>query len=67
MHQSVNLTDAIWLLQLVISSPLIHPFFDLIQPPLGLEPGFPAWEVDDLPVDLSLPPALLILVNRLNS
>ncbi len=36
MHQSVNLTDTIWLLQLVISYPLIHALGDLIQAPTGI-------------------------------
>ncbi len=36
MHQSVKLTDAIWLLQLVISSPLIHASGDLSQAPTGI-------------------------------
>ncbi len=33
MHQLVKLTDAIWLLQLVISSPLIHALDDPSQDP----------------------------------
>ncbi len=36
IHQSVKLTDAVWLLQLVISSPLIHAFGDLSQAPTGI-------------------------------
>ncbi len=36
MHQSVKLTDAIWLLQLVISSPLIHALDDPSQAPTGI-------------------------------
>ncbi len=31
MHQSVKLTDTIWILQLVISSPLFHALGDLSQ------------------------------------
>ncbi len=62
MHQSVKLTNAIWLLQLVISSPLIHALDDTSQAPKGFEPrspaweadpGSPAWEADDLPTELS--------------
>ncbi len=56
MHQSVQLTDAIWLLQLVISSTLIHALGDPSQSPMGFEPISPAWEADDLPTELSLPP-----------
>ncbi len=52
MHQSVKLTDAIWLLQLVISSPLIHALGDPSQSPTGI--GTPAWEADDLTTELSL-------------
>ncbi len=44
MHQLVKLTDAIWLLQLAISSPLIHPLCDPSQAPTGFEPGSPDWE-----------------------
>ncbi len=36
MHQSVKLTDAIWLLQLAISSPLIHALGDPSQAPTGI-------------------------------
>ncbi len=56
MHQSVKLTDAIWLLHLVICSPLIHALGDASQAPPGFEPGSPAWEADDLPTELSFPP-----------
>ncbi len=52
MHQSVKLTDAIWLLQVVISSPLIHALGDPSQAPTGIQT--PAWEADDLPTELSL-------------
>ncbi len=55
MHQSVKIIDAIWLLEVVISSPLIHTCI-----------GWPdsswfqlrsqAWEANDLPTELSLPP-----------
>ncbi len=54
MHQSVTLTDAIWLLQLVISSSLIHALGDPSQTPPGFEPRSPAWEADNLPTELSL-------------
>ncbi len=53
MHQSVKLTDAIWLLQQVISSPPIHALGDPSQAPTGIRT--PAWETDDLPTELSLP------------
>ncbi len=36
MHQSIKLTDVIWLLQLVISSPLIHAFGNLSQASTGI-------------------------------
>ncbi len=36
MHQLVKLTGAIWLLQLVISSPLIHALGDPSQAPTGI-------------------------------
>ncbi len=36
MHQSVKLTDAIWLLHLAISSPVIHALGDLCQAPTGI-------------------------------
>ncbi len=36
MHQSIKLTDAIWLLQLVISSPLIHALGYPNQAPTGI-------------------------------
>ncbi len=39
MHQSVKLTDAMWLLQLTISFPLIHAFGDLSQAYWDLNPG----------------------------
>ncbi len=59
MHQLVMLNGAIWLLQLVISSSLIHALGDPSQsPPLGFEPGSPDWETDDLPTELYLPPIL---------
>ncbi len=37
MQQSVKLTNAIWLLQLVISSPLIHALGDPSQAPTGIQ------------------------------
>ncbi len=58
MHQSVKLTGAIWLLLLAISSPVIHALGDTSQAPTGFEPGSPAWEADDLPTKLSLPPIM---------
>ncbi len=36
MHQLVKLTDAIWLLQLVICSSLIHVLGDPSQAPTGI-------------------------------
>ncbi len=56
MHQSVKQTGALYLLQLVISSPLIHALvcpkssthYDSSMGPL-------AWEADDLAPKLSLP------------
>ncbi len=36
MHQSVKLTDAIWLLQVAISSTLIHALGDPSQAPTGI-------------------------------
>ncbi len=57
MHQLVKLTGAIWLLQLAISSPVIHA---LVWPESSyhqdLKAGSPAWEVNNLPTELSLPP-----------
>ncbi len=53
MHQSVKLTYAIWLLQLVISSSLILALGDPSQAPPGFEPRSPAGEADDLPTELS--------------
>ncbi len=58
MHQLVKLSDAIWLLQLAISSLLIHALGDLSQAPTaqGFEPGSSDWKADDLPTELSLLP-----------
>ncbi len=42
MHQSVKLTDAIWLLQQVISSPLIHALGDLSQVPTEIRTQVPS-------------------------
>ncbi len=53
MHQSVKLTYAIWLLQLVISSSLILALGDPSQAPPGFEPRSPAGEADDFPTELS--------------
>ncbi len=53
------LPNSTWLLQLVISSPLIHTLGDPSQVPTGS----PDWEVDDLPTELSLPRP--IVVNKL--
>ncbi len=41
MHQFVKLADAIWLLQLAISSPLIHAFGDLSQAPTWIRTQVP--------------------------
>ncbi len=54
MHQLVKLTDAIWFLQLVISSPLIHALGDVIQVPTRIQT--PSWESVDLPTQLFLHP-----------
>ncbi len=61
MHQLIKLTDAIWLLQLAISSPLIHALGDPSQAPprQGFKPMSPDWEADHLPIQLSLPPTIL--------
>ncbi len=56
MHQLVKIIDTKGLLQLVISSPLIHALGDLSQ-----EPGSSDWEADDLPTQLSLPPPEIFL------
>ncbi len=37
MHQSVKLTDAIWLLQLAIFFSLIHALSDSSQAPTGIQ------------------------------
>ncbi len=63
MRQSVKLTDTIWLLQLLISSPLIMHWVTWVKPPLGFEPRCPAWEVDNLPTELSL--LMLIMITFL--
>ncbi len=55
MRQSVKLTDAIWLLQLIISSPLIDALGDPSQAHSRIWTWAPAWEADDLPTDLSVP------------
>ncbi len=61
MHQSVKLTDAIWLLQLVISTLLIHALvWPKVKPPPGFEHGSTAWEADDLPTELYLSPYYVI-------
>ncbi len=41
MHQLVKQTDAIWLLQLVISSPLIHALGDPNQAPTRIQTPVP--------------------------
>ncbi len=41
MHQLVKLTDAIWLLQLANSSPLIHVLDDQSQAPTGIRTRVP--------------------------
>ncbi len=55
MHQLDKLIDAIWLLQHWVTR---------VKPPLGFEPGSPAWEADDLLTELSIPPGLMLLINR---
>ncbi len=42
MPQPVKLTDAIWLLQLVISSPLIHALGDPSQAPTMIQTQVPS-------------------------
>ncbi len=42
MHQIVKLTDAIWLLHLVISSPLIHALGAPSQAPTGIQTRVPS-------------------------
>ncbi len=42
MHQLVKLTDAIWLLQLVISSLLIHALGDLSEALTGIRTQVPS-------------------------
>ncbi len=50
------------LLQLVISSPLIHALGDPSKAPTGIQTEVPslkgslAWEADNLPTELSVPP-----------
>ncbi len=57
MHQLVKLTDATWLLQLAISSPLIHALGDPSQATnQDLNPGPQIERADDLPTEISLPP-----------
>ncbi len=59
MLQSVKLTGAIWLLQLVIFSPLIRALvWTGVKSSQWFKPGSPAWEADDLPTELSLPPSI---------
>ncbi len=57
MHQLVKLTDAIWLLQLTISFPLIHALGDPTQAPKSRphQDSNLGWKVDDLSTELSLP------------
>ncbi len=56
MRQLVKITDAIWLLQLAISSPLIQALGDPSQASTGIQTGSPDSESDDLPTELSLLP-----------
>ncbi len=42
MHKSIKLTDAIWLLLVVMSSPLIHALGDLSQSPTGIQTRVPS-------------------------
>ncbi len=45
MHQLVKLTDAIWLLQLAISPPLIHALGDPSQAPTMIRTKVPRLSV----------------------
>ncbi len=54
------------LIQLVISSPLIHALGDQSQAPTGFEHGPLDREADDLPTELSLPLALEILATLMS-
>ncbi len=64
MHQSVKLTDGIWLLQVVISSLSFMHWVTLVKSPLGFEPWSPAWEEDDLLTELSLLTCFVRQTNR---
>ncbi len=61
MHQSVELTDAIWLLQLVISYPLIHALSDPSQGPTGIQSQVPRLRGRQL-TNWAIPPLLLVNV-----
>ncbi len=60
MYQSVKLTGAIW----PFTAGNLLPSHSCsgvtwVKSRLGFEHGSPAWEVDDLPTELSLPPWIL--------
>ncbi len=55
MHQSVKLTDAIWLLQMVIFSLLIHALGDMIQAPIGIWTRVPSLRGRTL-INWAIPP-----------
>ncbi len=61
MCQSVKLTVVIWLLQLVIFFPShLCTGVTRVKPRLGFKPGYPPWEADDLPTELSPPTKYVI-------
>ncbi len=73
MHQSVKLTDAIWLLQLVISSPLIHALGEQSQAPIGIRTWAPSWRCRRLtnwaippPIAIAIPIHIHIIANHLH-
>ncbi len=51
-HQLIKLTDAIWLLQLAISSLSFMHWVTEVKLPPGFEPVTPDWEADDLTTQL---------------
>ncbi len=60
MYQLVKLTDAIWLLQLVISYPLIHALGDPSQAPTGIQTRAPKLRGRRL-TNWAIPPPLLMV------
>ncbi len=46
LHQSVKLSNIIWLLQLVISSPIIHALGNLSQALTWIRTRIPAWKLN---------------------